>query len=302
MTIKSSTADLSIETFNNACQESIARWTIFEFVSLLTLILLSFYSYSHNHYQYLIQIFFVGSIIYRPMLSYGFGWLGLAAIFTYVVANQWHPVANHKILTTYWLWVLAFMHLASNEQLKHKILVTNARFLVIFTMLGACIQKLLSPSYIDGSFFEMTLLTETYFKFILETFGITPELSHLAKSTIRAIQTPSIKLTVDAVKLPVTPLYSGLAMAVTVWNLGIQFVLEALCLFKAKRVQICFHLLMLFFIHTTYIVAPFIGFGWLICILCYAFSAHIFPKISLAYLLSIVVLGVYESPWRDLIS
>lgn len=284
----------------DTCRSTIARWTPYEFASLLTLLLLVFYPYSHQEFTRVIQLFLVAGVLYRPLLSSSLAWFAVAALASVIVAKHWHPVANHKFLTTYWLWVLAFAHWAKDADYKKQILTFNARFLVMFTMLGACIQKLLSPTYMDGSFFEMALLTESYFQFLLAIVGVDPHLPLLTNQTISAIQNPAVTLSVASVVLPVGTLYSALAMAVTVWNLAIQFVLELLGFFNQRKAQIAFHLLMLAFIHSTYIAAPFIGFGWLICILCYTFSASSYPRLSLAYLASMLALVAYESPWRDL--
>lgn len=281
-------------------QATISHWTPYEFVSLLTLSLLVFYPYLHPDYPQIIQLFFVAALLYRPLLSSSLAWFILAAISTIIVARGWHPVANHKFLTTYWLWALTFTHWASDSDIKNRIFTFNAKFLVMFTMLGACLQKLLSPTYMDSSFFEMALLTESYFQPLLTIAGVDPHLRELTNQTISAIQNPSIDLTVQSVTLPVTGLYSGIAVAVTFWNLSVQFVLEALGFINKRKAQIAFHILMLFFINSTYIAAPFIGFGWLICILCYVFSAKSFPRLSLAYLVSMLALIIYESPWRDL--
>ncbi len=283
-----------------ACHCTIARWTPYEFASLLTLLLLVFYPYSHQEFTRVIQLFLVGGLLYRPLLSSSLAWFAVAALASVIVAKHWHPVANHKFLTTYWLWALAFCHWANDANNKKQILTFNARFLVMFTMLGACLQKLLSSTYMDGSFFEMALLTESYFQFLLVIAGVDPHLPALTNQTIGAIQNPANQLTAQSVVLPVGVLYSGLAMAVTIWNLAIQFVLELLGFFNQRKAKIAFHLLMLAFIHSTYIAAPFIGFGWLICILCYIFSAPTFPRLSLAYLASMLALVVYESPWRAL--
>jgi hypothetical protein len=292
-----------INVWNNAlatCHSTIARWTPYEFAGLLTLLLLVFYPYWSLGFPRLIQLFLVAGLLYRPLLSSSLAWFAVAALATVIVARHWHPVANHKFLTTYWLWVLAFTHWASDSGIKNRIFIFNARFLVMFTMFGACLQKLLSPTYMDSSFFEMALLTESYFQPLLAITGVDPHLRELTNQTISAIQNPAVTLTAQSVTLPVSAFYGGLAVAVTFWNLAIQFVLELLGFFNQRKVQIAFHILMLAFINITYIAAPFIGFGWLICILCYSFSASTFPRLSLAYLASMLALVMYESPWRDL--
>ena len=281
------------------CQNTLKQWSLYELASLLTLVLLLFYDYEHVAFANITRLFFIAALLYRPLLTSALAWFFMASLASYIVVHHWHPVANHKFLTTYWLWVLAFTHFVSDAALKERLIKFNARFLVMFTMLGASIQKLLSPTYMDGSFFEMALLTEDYFQFLLSVLKIDPALSQLTNNTIAAVQTPTITLTATEVVLPVSALYSAFATGVTVWNLGIQAVLEVLGIFNHKRAQLLFHGVMLVFIHTTYIAAPFMGFGWLICLLCYVFSEKDFPRIGLAYLASLPLLVIYESYWRQ---
>ena len=55
--------------------------------------------------------------------------------------------------------------------------------------------------------------------------------------------------------------------------------------------------LLLLFAHTTYFVAPVVGFGMLLMILGFA-STHK-AAFRLAYLLSILALLIYKTPWQS---
>ena len=59
------------------------------------------------------------------------------------------------------------------------------------------------------------------------------------------------------------------------------------------------HILLLFFIFTTYIPAPVFGFGWILAIMGLALAKDNFPKIAAAYLVSFFAILFYQLPWRD---
>jgi hypothetical protein len=68
-----------------------------------------------------------------------------------------------------------------------------------------------------------------------------------------------------------------------------------------RSTDVAAHLLILFFIFTTYIPAPVFGFGVTLSVLGFALAKERFQLISAAYLLSLVAVLIYQVPWRDLV-
>jgi hypothetical protein len=85
----------------------------------------------------------------------------------------------------------------------------------------------------------------------------------------------------------------------TWWDLGLQLSIGVLLLIRKRRTDELAHLLLLFFIFTTYIPAPVFGFGWTLAILGFALAKDRFPKISAGYLISFIAILLYQLPWRD---
>ncbi len=279
----------------------VEKWSLVELVSMLTLILVLFHGFVSDNFKYPVQLFFLIALFYRPILISSVAWGILAMISTYEVINFWHHTANHKFLTAYWLWTLCITHWCQSQESKERNLLTNARFLIMLTMAGACIQKLFSSSYMDGSFFEITMLTTPAFDFMLQLIGVDSFLPNMTTTAISDLRSASVEVINETISLPLTYGYHWFAMIITIWNLFIQFLLEALCLFQGHKPQLIFHWLFLFFIQTTYFVAPFVGFGFLICIWGYVLSAKRFPRVSYLYLISIALMTLYESPWRQVL-
>ncbi|MEH6449641.1 MAG: hypothetical protein V7765_13275 [Oleispira sp.] len=290
-----------LEPVFNTIEEHLSKWTHLELVSMLTLILLIFHGFVTENFDYPVQLFFLVAVFYRPALSNSFAWGVVAIMASYEVMNFWHHTANHKFLTAYWTWTLCISHWCQSEQHKERNLMISARFLIMLTMAGACIQKLISSSYMDGSFFEITLLTLPSFEFLLQLIGVDASLPDFTKSAMADLRSASTVVAQSAISIPIDATFSLVAMAITVWNLVIQFVLEILCFCRSDRFQLIFHWLFLFFIQTTYIAAPFVGFGFLICIWCYTISAKRFPRMSYLYLASLLMIVVYQSPWRQVL-
>jgi hypothetical protein len=59
------------------------------------------------------------------------------------------------------------------------------------------------------------------------------------------------------------------------------------------------HILLLFFIFTTYLPAPVLGFGWILAIMGFALAKEKFPRIAAVYMISFVAILLYQVPWRE---
>jgi len=295
------TFNITLNKLTDTIQEHLEKWTLLELVSMLTLVLVLFHGFETENYKYPVQLFFLAALFYRPILSSSLAWGLLAMVSTYELVSFWHHIANHKFLTLYWIITLCICHWCNDPENKERNLLFNARFLIMLTMAGACIQKLLSSSYMDGSFFEISLLTMRYFDFMFPIVGIDSSFSHITSGALGDLRSASVIVTGNSVTLPLTSFYHQFAMVITIWNLLIQFILEVLCFFQNHKAQLAFHWLFLFFIQTTYIAAPFVGFGFIICIWGYTLTAKRFPRISYLYLLSIALMTFYEAPWRQVL-
>jgi hypothetical protein len=73
----------------------------------------------------------------------------------------------------------------------------------------------------------------------------------------------------------------------------------ALLLIRKRRADELAHILLLFFIFTTYLPAPVFGFGWILAIMGFALAKEKFPKITAGYIVSFFAILVYQLPWRD---
>ena len=90
-----------------------------------------------------------------------------------------------------------------------------------------------------------------------------------------------------------------MAQLITLYDLYVQVAIGALLLFRRATTDLIAHLLLLFFIFTTYIPAPVLGFGFILSILGFALVKEQSQYLSAAYLFSMVAVIFYQVPWRE---
>lgn len=275
------------------------RQSILEIALVFTLFLAILHGFRQWPFQYVGGTIALVALLYRPIRVNWVTWLSLAVIGTVVLVYNWHPVDNHKFLLAYWLWVLFLATLVQREEDAESILRFNARFFLAFVFLMASAQKLASSSYVDGSFFELTVLTDSRFEGFMKLFGFEADifsksnyLHDLVRSRLHTVEN-------GTVILPTNP---GIALAgtlITWWDVLVQIAIGAMVAATNRKIEITGHILLLVFIYTTYFAAPVIGFGWTLSILALMLVHGRYPRLSLWYLASFPVLELYRVPWQQ---
>ncbi len=133
----------------------------------------------------------------------------------------------------------------------------------------SCGRRCLSPDYIDGRFFRVTLLTDERFADASLVFG---GLSRDQMAENRAFLEP-LPEGAELLEPPafVEPPRLRAFAAVATWGgLALEAMVALLCLIprrsfaEAERIQLARHASLLVFCVTTYALAPVAGFGWLL--------------------------------------
>jgi hypothetical protein len=234
------------------------------------------------------------STVLRP---YFWGLLALAATITLV--GERDLADNHKYLLCYWLWVMCIAHIPSDRELRDRIIRFNARFFLIFIFAGAGLQKFLSQTYMSGGMFELELLLDDRFRAFAHLVGIDHTLGEESLRRLLLLQNSYVQVIDNHIKLSTDDHVHYVAKLVTLYDFYVQVTIGALLLVCRRSTDIAAHLLLLFFIFTTYIPAPVFGFGVTLSVLGFALAKERFQLISAAYLLSLVAVLIYQMPWRD---
>ena len=164
-------------------------------------------------------------------------------------------------------------------------------------------KALLSPDYVDGRFFRVTLLTDERFADASLVFGGLTRLQ-MAENRKFLEPLPEGAELLDPPAFVEPPRLRVFAAVATWGGLLLESLVALLCLIPAEgRIQIARHAAILAFCVTTYALAPVAGFGWLIATMGLA-QCHSNQRVLRgAYILVFVLILLYaEIPWTGVLS
>lgn len=268
-------------------------------ISVLTLVSAIIFQFDHWLFRIVSGICFLifalrPSALRRPQF-----WFALALAGTITIILTWEQVDNHKYLLVYWTWVLFIVHLLNQPDQQKRILLFNARFFLCLIFLAASAQKLSSPSYRSGEMFEHYLYVDPRFAAFGKLIGIHPEVGDAVTRQMHFLRSPFADVDGNDIHVQGSDRARMAAVAMTWWDLGLQLTIGALLLIRKPRSDEIAHVLLLFFIFTTYIPAPVFGFGWIVGIMGFTLAKDKFPRITAAYIICFFAILLYQLPWRD---
>ena len=253
-------------------------------VSVLTLFLVLIFGFENAGFKIVVQVSLLAVLIWPALLHSPWLWGVIATTGTCALLEDWSVADNHKYLLTYWLWILTIAQSFPDQASKERILTANARFFLVFIFLAAVLQKVCSPTYMSGEMFELRLLLDDRFRAFAHLMGVDGSLIDRAAMTMTTLKSPVVAIDDNRLNLASSDLVRRLAIAITGYDLVIQILIGSLFALRRRMTDLLGHVLLLFFIFTTYIPAPVFGFGWTLAILGFTDSKNKYPRISLAYL------------------
>ena len=189
-------------------------------------------------------------------------WLVLFALTGLRVMLTWPLADNHAYLLCYWCLAAA---LALRHRDTASALARNARWLIALVFGLAVLWKaILSPDYLDQTFFRVTLLLDDRFEgFARLAGGLSSEqlgANRLALEGHFDGPAPS-----NATAPVLSARFLWVAWLATFWTLGSELLVAGTFLWPRRgRVHRLRHVALLMFCSTTYAVATVEGFGWLL--------------------------------------
>lgn len=196
-------------------------------------------------------------------------WFVMATLVGTTVYLHWDIADNHQYLFVYWCLALCAAF-SLPRTLQAESLQISSRWLLGLCMLLATCWKLATRNYVDGTFFEFTLLTDPRFaEFAAAISGI--DLQQLAdnRALVDLLQNGYQQgMTVNSVTLSSVAGVTALAAVLTWWTVFIEGALAALFLLPDRRgLSRWRNTALLLFATTTYSVAHVRGFGWMLMLL-----------------------------------
>lgn len=270
---------------------------LIEVAELLTILLVAFHGFSTWFVRLPSQGMIVFGLIFRETMKSWVFWAVLTLVTGSRFFEQWQNVDNHKYVLFYWLLCMTLAHAVQDAELKERVLLFNARFFLIFVMLGAVAQKLASASYMDGSFFEFELLFDGRFRGFVALFGIDPTIPVQARDLLDFLKDPYIELEGNTLQIVPGIGVPILAKFVTWYDLIIQAVIGVAFLFRRNASDYVGHIALLLFIFTAYFAAPVIGFAWTLILFGVLLAKDRYPNLTMIYIFALVVTTLYKIPW-----
>jgi hypothetical protein len=238
-------------------------------------------------------------LIFPRLLRSPLMWGALAVLTVIRIAEDWPLADNHIYLLGYWLLAVA-LSLRASDTLGT--LAFTSRWLVGLTFAFAVLWKaVLSPDFVDGRFFRVTLLTDPRFGAVAQLIGgLSREELDANRQALALLPDGAELLDPPAIHEPAR--LRMLARASTFGILALEAAVALFMLAPAARISVRWrHAALLLFCGITYAFAPVAGFGWLLLVMG---LAQLGPRqiwLGRAYIAAFVAVLFYdELPWADL--
>jgi hypothetical protein len=219
-------------------------------------------------------------------------WLALALLCAARVVGGWPLGDNHAYLLAYWCLAIALARLSPDPP---RVLAWNGRWLVGLAFSFATLAKLLSPDYLDGRFFRVTLLEDRRLEGVATGLGGAEpaQLSAWREVLAQHVDGPALA----GAPPPEPASLRTLALGATGLTLALEAAVAAAFLAPLGRVAWLRHGLLLLFCTTTYAIAPVLGFGWLLLAMGAAQCEPDARRMRIAYLAVFALLIFYSRAW-----
>jgi hypothetical protein len=225
-------------------------------------------------------------------------WSALALFIAIRIAADWPLADNHIYLLCYWVLAVA---LALRTPDPPSCLAVSSRLLIGSAFAFAVLWKVvLSPDFMDGRFFRVTLLTDPRFGAAAQLVG------GLSKDQLRANREAVVPLPdgaelIDPPEVAEPPRLRAF-VALTTWGIvALEALVAAMMLAPARRTGAWRHVVLLTFCGITYAFAPVAGFGWLLLVMGLAQVDDRQVWISRLYVVTFLVVLFYDQlPWSEL--
>jgi hypothetical protein len=230
----------------------------------------------------------------RPQL-----WWAVVGCLTAGVHQVWTQADNHQYLIIYWVLAVA---LAASSADPARARAAAARWLLAAVFVLATLWKLSNLAFVDGSFFEFTLLTDSRFVPVATVIGgVDADDLAVNRTVFNAMEGAARGASVAL--FGHTPRVALVADVLTWWTLAIEGAV-ALAFLSPGASWMGRHRdhLLITFTVTTYLAAPVLGFGWLLLVLGLAQARSTASHIRVLYVAAFVVVRLGATPLLELAS
>lgn len=282
--------------------DSRSRWAAvfesrFDLSLALSLLLLLLYPHSYWYIQTPLSVIALGALIFPHIRKRPSAWAVATIIVTAGTYMNWYAVDNHKYLLGYWCLAIFCALLTRDPELS---IEKTARWLIGLVFFFAVVQKTISDDYLNTTFFYYELLLDERFSGVARYIGGVPDhMNALNIAARRALVNYDSELT--EVFLVGTKNIVNVAFLMTWSGYLIELVIGAA--FLSPRSSWLFRwrdVWLLIFLFSTYLLAPVIGFGWVLAIMGIAQTGKEHKIRRALYVVAFLFLQIYRIPWGNL--
>src|SRR5262245_47324008 len=235
------------------------------------------------------------SLLFAPVRRTPVTWLALSVLIGARIAAVWPLSDNHIYLLAYWCLAIG---LALGMKAPAAALASGSRWLLGAAFALAVLWKgVLSPDYLDGRFFRVTLLTDDRFADAVMLVGnMTANQIQDARAFLQPL--PEGAELADPAWFG-EPTELRLFGKIVTWGaFTLEGLVALLCLIPSGSLERARHLVVMLFCLTTYALAPVAGFGWLLAAMGLSQCRQDLPSLRAAYVgVFFLVLLYTEIPW-----
>ncbi len=281
--------------------------TMFDLLARMTLILLALrldsgQSLLRTHGDWYLKLpiltLSIAGIIYAPLARKAAFWFLVTFIVAAAHLRNWHSIDNHKYLITYWCLAIGCSLLSPDPR---QFLATNARVLIGLCFAFSTLWKLISPEFLNGTFFHFTMLTDQRFLRVFELLSAL-RIGDISYDVLVANRDAFVAVLHSHGPPAPVPLHDiswvgTAARFVAWWTVAIEGAVAVAFLWPdVRRAALWRNVLLVIFIVTTYPIASVVGFGWIVAVLGLAqtTSGRIW---QLTYVFFFAVLPLGELPY-----
>lgn len=267
-------------------------------ILLMTLIMVLLYMQHSRILMGVIILFVPVGILFMRVLKSPTYW-AILAIFIIVGFYQiTHSADNHTYLTVYWIIAIA---LSFQTRQRIDSISLNARLLIGLCFGFATLWKILSPEFIDGTFFHFTFLTDSrFFDFTELTAGLSSDIRHDNLDSYNLIKSSTERK--EFVQLISSPSLSTLSIFMAYWTILLEgwIAVAFLAPVESKLSKYRDNPLLIFMI-TTYPIATVRGFATLLAVMGFAQCRGNNSGMRIIYLLIFLLIPIFSLPFERMI-
>jgi hypothetical protein len=241
------------------------------------------------------------SVLFAAVRRSPITWLALALLIGAHIVEVWPVSDNHIYLLAYWCLAIGIALATTAPAVA---LGSSSRWLTGAAFTFAVIWKgILSPDYLDGRFFRVTLLTDDRFADAVMLVGdMTAGQIRDARAFLQPL--PEGAELADADWFGEPPRLRMFGSVVTWGGILLEGLVAVLSLIPLPAwAASARHLALLLFCVTTYALAPVAGFGWLLVTMGLAQCRPDERILQAAYVVVFVLVLLYaEIPWAGVLA